>query len=465
MDTKGHLFFLGIAGHAMGGLALAASKRGFTVTGLDETAGPPMSDWLTAHHLDWTTAYSSDLLATVTAIVISGHHGKPDHPVIQYAKQNNIPIMSFAELVGQLTKGERVIAVAGTHGKTTTTSLITWILESAGRHPDYLVGIKPYNFDSSSRLDGSKYAVIEADEYKASTLDSRPKFSYYHPDVLVLGAIEHDHPDIYPTMSDYTAAFDDLVRRLPKSGQLVACADQATVMAVSQKASCPVITYGLNAGDYTAKAISYLPEGLAFTVVKDSKPLGDLKVSAYGPHNVVNSLAAAAVCLSAGLSFEEIQTGAAGFKGAYRRTNLLTPPSSPILVVDDYAHHPTEAKAMIQMMKLHFPNRRLLVVYRPHTYSRTQTLMDSYHHAFSGVDRLYITDVEPAREAATQRTVSGQEIIDGLPETLRTNSVFEPDRTTLIDRLKTDAKPGDMILCMTVSGYQNLANDLAGLLN
>ena len=457
-----HLFFIGIVGHAMRGIALAAIRQGHVVTGLDESVaeGDAGAAWVDAHGIDWSRTPQPSQLDGVDLVIISGGTSA-DYPMVLEAERRHIPVQSFAEYLGELTRSKHVISVAGTHGKTTTTSLITWLLESAGRHPDYLIGIRPFNFDSSARLDDADTFVVEGDEYKASSLDPHPKLSYYHPDTLVLTSVEHDHPDVYPTMKDYVAAFEQVVGHLPKTGRLVACADSATVMNIAAKANCDVITYGLDQGEFTARHIAYEPAGISYNVVKNGEPIGRLTVGVYGRHNVLNSLAATAVALSEGLTWEQIQAGAATFKGAYRRTNLLTPVDSPVLVVDDYAHHPTEAEAMIRMMKLHFPDRRLLVVYRPHTYSRTQTLLSEYHQAFSGADHLYLTDVEPAREAANQRTVSGQEILDGLPPKLKANSVFEPDRDRLIARLKSDAKPGDMVLCMTVSGYGKLAEELA----
>jgi UDP-N-acetylmuramate--alanine ligase len=176
---------------------------------------------------------------------------------------------------------------------------------------------------------------------------------------------------------------------------------------------------------------------------------------------VLNALSGIVVAQHEGLTFEQIQKAATSFKGAFRRFNILTPPNSNITVIDDYAHHPTEVQTTINAARLHFPDRRLIVIYRPHTYSRTQTLLKEYQQAFSGADKLYMCDVEPARELANQRTVSGQEIIDGLPPKLTANTKFQPKRDELVDDVLKEAKPGDVILCMTVSGYENLANELA----
>lgn len=456
-----HLLFLGIAGHAMGGLALAAKNRGYTVSGIDEAGDPPMSTWLDKNGLEWSKTYDPTQLNGVDAVIISGQHGNNDHPVIKLARERDLRVLSFAELLGELTQGKHVIAVAGTHGKTTTTSLLTWLLESAGRKPDFLIGIRPFNFQASSRLDGADVVVIEADEYKASTMDTLPKFAYYHPDVLVLTSVEHDHPDVYPTMESYVSHFEKLVAGLPQNGLLVACADEPTVMEIAKKASAPVLTYGLDGADYIAEDVKYVSAGIEFNIKTKEGVIGRLTVPLYGKHNVVNSLAAMAVALHQGLTLEQIQKGAASFKGAFRRFNILSQQESAITVIDDYAHHPTEVKTTINAARLHFPGRRLVVIYRPHTYSRTQTLLKEYQQAFNGADKLYMCDVEPAREHANQRTVSGQEIIDGLPTELVAHTKFEPVRAELMEDVLKDSKSGDVVLCMTVSGYDDLANDLA----
>lgn len=451
-----HLFFLGIAGHAMAGLALAAQNRGYIVSGLDEAGGPPMSDWLTEHGLKWSREYDPGQIKDIDAVVISGQHGSDDHPVIVAARERELRVLSFAELFGELTAGKHVIAVSGTHGKTTTTSFIAWLMQSAGRRPDYLIGIRPFNFDSSSRLDGTETVVVEADEYKASTLDDRSKFEFYHPNTLIITSIEHDHPDIFPDLQSVLERFERAVSKMPANGRLVVWSGSDTVRQVAAKAKCKLIAYGLEEGDYVAGNIAYLPAGIEFDVKEGGEVLGRLAVPLYGRHNVLNALAATVVALTEGLPFDSILKGAATFKGAFRRFNIVSGADSPVTVIDDYAHHPTEVQTTIEAAKLHFSKHRLIVVFRPHTYSRTKALLSEYHRSFEGADVTYITDIETAREAANERTVSGSDVAMGIP-----GAFFEPGRDRLAERLAAEAKPGDVILCMSVSGYDKLANELA----
>ncbi len=458
---KGHFYFIGIAGHAVRGLALMSREHGYQVSGLDEGAVSPGSDWLDERGIPWSKTFEPGQLDGVTAIIVTGAYATPEYPAIIEANKRSIPIKSWAQMVGEMTADERSIVVAGTHGKTTTTSLIAWLMESVGRNPDFLIGIKPFNFNSSVRLENSEVVVLEGDEYKASDLEDKAKLQYYHPDVLVLTSIEHDHPDVYPDLDSVITRFTGVVQGLPQDGRLVAWSGSPTVTQVAAGAKCQVVTYGLTEGDYQARNIAFLPTGIEFDVQTSEGSLGRLALPLYGRHNVLNALAAAAVAIGEGLSFEQLREGAATFKGTYRRFNILTGPQDPIAVLDDYAHHPTEVETTIEAAKLHFPDRRLVVVFRPHTYSRTKALLSEFQAVFGQADIAYITDVEGAREAAHEKTVSGADMVDGMDD----KAVFEADRTKLVERITADARAGDVVLCMSVSGYQDIAPELAKQLN
>jgi len=456
-----NLLFIGIVGHAMRGLALAAKRQGNTVRGLDETAEDgPATIWLATHGIEWTRKPELSLLDGVDLVIISG--GSPaGHPLIQAALARHIPVQSMAEYFGSITKDEHTIAIAGTHGKTTTTSLITWLLESAGRSPDFLIGVKPANFDSSVRFKHAKDVVIEGDEYKSSSLDLKPKLHYYHPNTLVLTAIEHDHPDVYPDLESYKAAFAAVIKTLPTNGQLIACVEGPNVPEIAKFAPCPVTTYGLDNGDYTAANVTYGPAGLEFDVAHQGNVLGRLAVALHGRHNVRNALAAVAAGLANGLTFEQIAAGAKTFAGTYRRFNIVTPPGAAVTVVDDYGHHPSEVATNLEAAKLHFPGHRIIAVVRPHTFSRTTALLTEWQQSFTDADQVFVTDIEAAREAASDQTVSGADIVKGITQSAH----YQPDRSQLIADMKISTKPGDVVLCFTVSGYQNLAQQLAETLN
>ncbi|HEY6736494.1 MAG TPA: UDP-N-acetylmuramate--L-alanine ligase [Candidatus Saccharimonadia bacterium] len=461
-QTLGHLYFVGITGHAMRGLAWATHELGYTVTGLDEPATDPGASWVTEHGLKWTRDFKPEYLEGVTAIIVTGAHVSDDAPVIVEAREREIPIKSYAQLVGELTTGAQVIAVGGTHGKTTTTSLITWLLDAAGRHPDYLVGIRPFNFDTNVRLTGAKIAVVEGDEYRASPLEQKSKLQYLHPDTLVLTNVEMDHPDFFADIDAVKTRFREIITALPKTGRLIVCNESHNALEVAKAAPCDVITYSLHdGGDYQARDIAYLPAGIEFDVEAYGQNLGRVAVPLYGRHNVLNSLAATCAVLKSGLSLTDVISGAEGFKGAYRRFNLLTDPDASITVIDDYAHHPTEVAATLAAAKLHFEGRRIVAVFRPHTYSRTAALLPEYEQAFTSADEVFITDIEGAREAHLAHTVSGRDVADRAGA----NAHYSPSREALLHDLSANCKTGDVVVCMTVSGYEDVAGELAKQLN
>lgn len=452
---KGHLHFIGIAGHAMRGVALAARDLGYTVSGTDETAYPPGSDWLDDHQLQWWREPDAKHLHGVTTIIISGGT-KPTYPLLVEARKRGIEILSFAQFVGQLAQGKHRIVVAGTHGKTTTTSMIAWLLESAKRQPDFLVGIQPRNFDSSVRLTDSDVMVLEGDEYRSSQLDNQPKYNHYSPDVLVLTSVEMDHPDMFQDLAEIKRHFTKLVAGMPRHGRLYYWGESENVELVAGSAKCAIESYGLTAGDWRAENLIHNEAGSRFNLVHQKRHLGELVLPLYGRHNVLNALAASAVAINEGLTFKQLQKGLATFKGAARRFELLTSQAAPIAVYDDYAHHPTEVAATIEAARLHFGGR-VIVVFRPHTFSRTHALMSEYHQAFKGADVSFITDIEGAREDGQATNVSAKQIVQGAGGQV----YYEPDRASLIEKVVEAAHPGDTVLCMTVSGWDGLARQLA----
>lgn len=454
-----HLHFLGIGGHAMRGLALAARELGYTVTGTDEGAYPPGSDWLDEHDFTWYRKPAATHLKGVDEVIVSGHT-QPEHKELVTARKLGIPIRSFPELVAELTEREHRIVVAGTHGKTTTTSLITWILESAGRHPDYLIGIKPHNFDTSVRLAGAKVAVIEGDEYRSSQLDEIPKFLRYQPNVLVITSIEMDHPDFYTDLDAITSRFGELTAAMPKTGRLVVWEGSEPARKLAKKFKGQAETYGLADADWSAEHVRFEPEGLRFTLKHHRETLGELAVPLFGEHNVLNAIAAAAVALEEGIPFEVLQRAMTEFKGASRRFDRVTKPGDPVLVLDDYAHHPAEAKTTIRAATLHFPGR-VIAIFKPHTYSRTKELLKEYQQAFEDADVVFITEIESAREKGKRASVSGADVAKGASRAGKTVR-YIANRQKLLEAVTKAIQPGDTVLCMSVSGNDNFAEAIAG---
>jgi UDP-N-acetylmuramate: L-alanyl-gamma-D-glutamyl-meso-diaminopimelate ligase len=439
----------------MRGLALAARELGYTVTGTDEGAYPPGSDWLDEHDFTWWRTPAATHLRGVDEVIISGHI-QPEHKELVAAQKQGIPIRTFPELVAELTARERRIVVSGTHGKTTTTSLITWILEAAGRHPDYLIGIKPHNFESSVRLAGAKVAVIEGDEYRSSQLDEVPKFLHYRPDVLVVTSIEMDHPDFYDDLEAITKRFKELTKGMTKDGRLLVWQGSEAARALTRRFKGTAETYGLADADWSAEHVRFEPEGLRFTLKHHREALGELAVPLFGEHNVLNAIAASAVALEEGVPFEVLQRALEEFKGATRRFDRVTEPGDPVLVLDDYAHHPAEVETTVRAASLHFPGR-VIAVFKPHTFSRTKELLKEYQQSFKDADLTFITEIESARESGKEKTVSGADIARGAGKDVK----YIADRGKLLEAVLKVIQPGDTVLCMSVSGNDSFAQAVA----
>lgn len=456
MKANEHIHILGITGHAMRGVALALKERGYVVTGTDPNAYSPGTDWLDAQGIRWWREPSISHLEGVGVVVLGGGVAIDQLELIE-AQKLGIKITSYPELVGELIKDSKRLVVTGTHGKTTTTSMLAWILECAGRQPDFLIGIKPNNFDSSVRLRGSKVTVLEGDEYRSSSLDMQSKFIYYKPNVVIITSIEHDHPDLFPDLQSVERRFKDLVEALPRSGRLYVCADNQAVVEVAANSAAPLSTYGA-AGEWQAQDISYLPDGIVYKLVRHNEALGMIHLPLYGLHNVLNSLAAAAVALNENVSFDELKLALLTFTGASRRFERVSAVGANVTVIDDYAHHPTEVAATVAAAKKHFDGR-VIAIFRPHTYSRTQALLGEFQDAFRQTDQAYIVPIEGARERG-ESTVSGADIAAGAGEKV----IYEPERAKLINEVLGFVKTGDVVLCMSVNGYDGFAQELALLL-
>ena len=448
------LHFLGVAGYTMRGIAVAAVELGYAVTGTDADAYPPGSDWLDEHGLTWWRQPDAAHVEGVDTVIISGGTPTDDVELVAAQKQG-IPIVSYAEFVGGLVATKRRIVVAGTHGKTTVTSLIAWLLESGGLHPDFLIGIQPHNFDSSVRISDSKVMVLEGDEYKASVLEERSKFDYYRPDVLVATSLEMDHPDLFKSVAEIEGRFAALAQGLPAAGRLLYWSGSKQLAEIAKEVGSRAESYG-DVGTWHSEHVQLGPVGLSFDLYRGDDHQGHVTAPLYGRHNVDNVTAAVVAALGEGLSIEQIQTGLNDFRGVARRFEVVSAPQAKITVIDDYAHHPTEIAAVIAAAKQHF-GRRVVAVVRPHTYSRVHELLGGYRTAVATADLAFVTEIEGAREAGGAAVVSGEDIARDNGD----HVFFGPDRARLVERVVEAAKPGDVVVCMTVSGYDGLAAELA----
>ncbi|HEV7679709.1 MAG TPA: Mur ligase domain-containing protein [Candidatus Dormibacteraeota bacterium] len=450
-----HVHFLGICGYAVSGAALVAKQLGYTVTGSDEDAYPPTTDTLTAAGIPWVNHHAPgnlDMGGSAPDLVVVGNQVRPGNPEWEEAVRRGLAVTSEAEFYGELTRDRVRIAVCGTHGKTTTSSLLAWMLESAGMSPGFRLGTTSRDFGATARLGAGGPFVFEGDEYTTAPWDSRPKFLHTHPFAACVTRLELDHPDVYPTFDAYRAPFVELAGSMPREGVLALCADDPECVALAAYASCRVVTYGAapDADWHVDDA------GLqSFTIARrDGVAMPQVALSMPGWHNALNATAALILADAVGAPLDACIAACATFKGASRRFEVLGT-AGGVTVVDDYAHHPTEVGATVQAAVQRFPGARLFVVYVPHTFSRTLALLDDYAGSFRGASTVLLGAIEPARERHLAHTVSSSDIAARVQGVADVRVVGGSDEALAI--VLAEARPGDAVLCLSVRGFDDLA--------
>jgi UDP-N-acetylmuramate--alanine ligase len=365
-------------------------------------------------------------------------------------------VLKRADFLGSLMEGKTGIAVAGTHGKTTTASMIAWMLAVLRQNPSFIIGGVLANLGVNAQTGEGNTFVIEADEYDRMFLGLKPA-------IEVVTSVEHDHPDCYPTPADYQAAFVEFVKRLPADGRLVACAEDAGVRALiadANKLNKAVITYGVQPKAEDQQGIDVYASALAindkggFTFdaeVLDTAVTVELQVP--GKHNVSNALAALTVAKLLNLPLAEAALALGQFIGTGRRFEVRGE-AGGVVVVDDYAHHPTEIRATLAAARIRYPGRRIWAVWQPHTYSRTQMLFDDFVHSFSDADEIIVTEVYAAREP--KQDFSSRQIVDAMPRPAH----FIAGLSDVSNFLTSHLRPGDALLVLSAGDADQVSAEV-----
>src|SRR5215211_2802821 len=398
-----NIHMIGIGGAGMSGIAEVLARRGHGVTGSDLKESP-YTRRLREAGITVYIGHAPDQIGDAEKVVISTAIPKTN-PELLEARRNSIPVIPRAAALAWILEGSRSVAVTGTHGKTTTTSMTAHVLEALGENPTALVGGELNDIGSNVAFGTSDLIVAEADESDRS-------FLYLRPQVAVVTNIEFDHPDFYSSLEDVVGTFGQFVRSLPEDGHLVTCADDPSCLAVAAEAPCPVTTYGIGSGDLRADVVG--PS--TYVLLEDGERRGEVELGVYGRHNVLNSLAAAAVARWLGHEAYEAARTLKDFGGVRRRFQLKGE-IAHVRVVDDYAHHPTELSATLAAARSTMQGEgRAIAVFQPHRYSRTRALYREFGDSFSSADAVLITEVYGAGEMP-QPGVNGKLIVDAICET------------------------------------------------
>ena len=425
MTKKKHLHFIGIKGVGMAPLAIIAKEAGFEVTGSDIEKEFITDLALAKAGVKPLSGFSPDHVANPDLVITTGAHNGFDNVEAVAAKEKNIQVMSQGEAVGAFMSGELLgkkmkgISVAGTHGKTTTTALLATILEENQFEPSYVIGTGDVgSLPAPGHFGRGNYFIAEADEYISEPKhDSTIKFLWQHPEFAIITNIEYDHPDIYGSVDEIRDVFTRFANQVNSSGALVACGDDRQVQKLLQNYEKKVITYGFNSdNDYILKKVSVSGNQTFFWVESRGMSLGEFGLQVPGEHNALNALAAAIVCLELGLPIEKIKKGLHTFLGSKRRLEFIGELTTGAKVYDDYAHHPTEIKKTLKTLRQQYPNKKILCIFQPHTYSRTKMLFEEFSKAFENIDELFVivTEIYASLREAPDNSITGKKLVESI---------------------------------------------------
>ncbi len=446
-----HIHLIGIGGTGLSAIARVLLEMGHTVSGSDRAESSFTRDLQAAgatisigHRPE--NVRDADLVVRSSAI-------QDDNPEVTAARAFRIPVLKRFDFLSSLMDGRTSIAIAGTHGKTTTSSMIAWMLSAMGQDPSFIIGGVNLNLGVNARAGNGKTFIIEADEYDRMFLGLKPI-------IEVITSIEHDHPDCYPTPADYQAAFVEFMYLIPPKGTLVACADDPgarDLMEKAKKLGKTILSYGLTTdangqheSDVFGSELAPNDKG-GFTFkafVRGETTLVNLQVP--GKHNVSNALAALSVTCLLGLPLTDASKALEKFAGTGRRFEIRGE-SNGITIIDDYAHHPTEIRATLAAARSLYPSRRIWALWQPHTYSRTQVLLNEFAHSFADADEVIVTDIYAAREPKTD--FSSKAVAASMPRPAH----FIPGLSEASSYLIKNLHPGDVLLVLSAGDADQIS--------
>lgn len=450
-NTLRHLHFIGICGTAMGAVAAALRAQGYTVTGSDQAVYPPMSTFLEERGIAVASGYSADNLPADADLIVVGNAISRGNPELEAVLNRRLRYISLPEALKQFfLSGRRNIVVSGTHGKTTTTSLLTWILQSAGLAPAYLIGGIARNLGQGCALHPSTHVVLEGDEYDTAFFDKRSKFLHYLPEVVLINNLEFDHADIFSSLEEIQTSFKRLVQLVPENGAIFVNADDPNALAVTAAARAPVYTVGFSETATHRILNPRYGSGAAF----DFLNLG-LELQIPGEFNVRNAAMAAAAAGFYGVSPGAVQTALASFEGVVRRQEVRGTVKG-ITVVDDFGHHPTALGLTLEALRHQYPGRRIWAVFEPRSNTtRRAVFQKTLPEALGKADAVILSKVARLEQLPENDRLDPQKVVDDIAA-LGKPAYYEAGVEEIVSRLKTEARPGDLIAIFSNGGFDNI---------
>jgi UDP-N-acetylmuramate: L-alanyl-gamma-D-glutamyl-meso-diaminopimelate ligase len=457
-----HIHLIAICGVGMSALAGMLQSRGFRVTGSDQHIYPPMSTQLAALGIDVRQGFSADHLADHPDLIIVGNAVSRSNPEVQAMLAQGISFLSLPQALTEFFLGDRhPIVIVGTHGKTTTASLMAWVLESAGLDPSYMIGGIPRNFGTNYKLGNGAFFVVEGDEYDTAFFDKDPKFLHYRPRTAILTSVEFDHADIYRDLDHVKEAFRRFAHILPTDGYLAAGVEFPHVVDLLASVPCQWEGYGFaEQAHWRAAQIDVDEEATRFVVQHQHQHLGTMRSVLVGQHNIQNALGVIAVASHLGLSFETIQAGLQSFTGVKRRQEVRGIVRE-ITVIDDFAHHPTAIRETLAALRAKYGRRRLWAIFEPRSAtSRRATFQQEFVGAFAQADHVVIAGLFNPDGIPPDVRLAPERLADEIAYLHGQAAVYLPEVEAIVDHVVTGARAGDVVVIMSNGGFGGIHEKL-----
>jgi len=455
--SKPHFHFIGICGTAMGSVAAAMKQAGYEITGSDAGIYPPMSTFLEDQGIELMSGFKPENIPDGADTIIVGNaisRGNPELEAVLNAKRHYTSLPEV--LKHHFLRDKRNLVITGTHGKTTTTSLLTWILESAGKNPSHMIGGIPRNLGQGARFTDSEFTVLEGDEYDTAYFDKRSKFHHYLPEVVVANNIEFDHADIFNNLDEIKLSFRRLLNLVPQNGQVFINGDDPNCLDVADKCPAPVTMVGfaedahkrIEIVEYRPGETEFKLDGETFTLAMD------------GEYNVRNAAMAICTAQFAGLSNDEIRAGIESFEGIARRQDVRGEVNG-VKVIDDFGHHPTAIKGAIAGFRQRFPGARLWALFEPRSNTtKRKVSQETLPAAFADADGVFISAINQPEKVPEHDRLDPQKVIADIRAAGVAEAHYEPDADSIVAKLTPLTAPGDIVIVFSNGGFDGIHEKL-----
>jgi UDP-N-acetylmuramate: L-alanyl-gamma-D-glutamyl-meso-diaminopimelate ligase len=440
----------------MASTAAALKDKGVQVTGSDHNVYPPMSTFLAARQIEVMSGYAERNLSHKPELVVIGNAISRGNPEAEYVLDHKLPYCSLPELLKHFfIRGKRSIVVSGTHGKTTTTSLLAWVFEYNGLQPSYLIGGIPNNFGQGARFTDSEWFIIEGDEYDTAFFDKRSKFVHYLPEVGIINNLEFDHADIFANLESVQTSFKHFIRLIPRNGLLLANGDDLNLAQLLDVTHCPIKRFGLGEGN----AVQAFNIRYGSTATEFEIPSFKFHTNFLGELNVRNALAVVACAKHCGLKNHQIQAAFDSFKGVKRRMEVRGI-AGGITIVDDFGHHPTAIRETLRALRIKYPKQRIWAIFEPRSNTtRRNVFQHALAEAFADADAVVVSRVDRLEQLAPQERLNPEKLLEDLKQAGK-ETTYLPDADTIVSHVVKRAQGGEVVVVFSNGGFGGIHTKL-----